>query len=770
VVDLNATQRVAVRFDEELDVLELRAAETGAVQPAAALEETGGATSGVREPIRIARSEPRDHDEVHIDELAGQVTIHRDAYGVPHIFGRTDEAVLFGFAYAQAEDYFEQVEDSYILSIGRYAEVHGHRGLNSDLLNRAFEIVPRSRQDYAGLSPRIQRACAAFAAGLNHYLACHPEVRPALIRRFEPWHVLAFRRHMVLELCYRYTRLSHSFLPRNNNRIWTASGSNAWAIGGRRTHNGHPMLLANPHLPWFGFGQMVEAHLISGEGWSFTGATFYGSPMLTLGHNEHLGWSLTVNEPDIADAWRVTFDDPHDPLRYRYGDTYHTAVRWQETLRIKERNGTSERTVNFIKTHHGPIVEKLDEQTYLAANIAGLYDNGSLQQALRMVRAENLAQFRAALGMLQLPIMNVVYADCAGNIFYVYAGRIPRRDPSFDWTRPVDGSDPRTEWLGVHSLEELPQVLNPPSDYVQSCNSTPFTTTDEGNPVRADYPDYIMEDGDDDKRRARRSREILRQMRDVTFEEFQDAAFDTKVYWAEHELPRFAEKLAAVERTDPLLAQRVGPLLKHLLEWNGKVEMDSTAASLCEAWYEILHGSDYPGETMRKEYEDQPAAQLEALVRAAKSLQSMHGSWKVPYGEIHRIQRPRGVADLLEIRFDDAAPSLPSSGAHGPMGVAFTQYYTPSLRIPFVISQKKRYGIVGATYLAAYEFSVEGVRSASLVHFGQSGDPDSPHHFDQAQLLSEKRLKFVPFRPAEVLAAAVRSYRPGQEGRTAAAR
>jgi acyl-homoserine lactone acylase PvdQ len=264
------------------------------------------------------------------------------------------------------------------------------------------------------------------------------------------------------------------------------------------------------------------------------------------------------------------------------------------------------------------------------------------------------------------------------------------------------------------------------------------------------------------RRRALRSLEILRSMNNVTFDEWQAAAFDTEVYWAKQKLPQYAQHFQKLEREKPKLAKRVRPHLDHLLAWNARITADSTAATLCHAWYEQLYGRGYPGEQLRKRYQDNPAKQLEALVRAAERLQAMHGNWRVAYGELYRSQRKNRLADITDARFDDATPSLPSLGGHGPMGTILTQYYTPSLEIPWVISQRQRYGIVGTSYLAAYEFAPDGVRGVSLVPFGTSGDPASPHYFDQAKLLAEGRLKPELFTKSQVLSGAVRSYRPGE--------
>lgn len=693
-------------------------------------------------------------------DLANHVKIYRDAYGTPHIDGDSDAATLFGFAYAQAEDNFWQLEDNYILGIGRYSEVHGPKGLNSDLLNRAYEIVSKAKNNYRKLDAETRTLFDAFVAGLNFYRERHAETKPRLIERFEPWHVLAFGRQATLEICFRYTRLSNQHLPRRHELIWSASGSNAWAVGPSRTKSKHAMLLANPHLPWFGFSTMYEAHLRSGEGWSFSGATFFGNPMLSMGHNEHLGWTVTTNEPDIADVWKETFDDPADPLRYRYGGGYRRATEWSETIRVKSPTGYVDRVFTLRKTHHGPIIRQSDEKAYLAARIAGLDDVVMLRQSMRLVRAQNLSQFRSGLEMQQFPLMNLIYADVEGNIGYLYNGLIPRRDAQFDWSQPVNGADPRTEWQGYHTLGDLPQVANPPDGFVQNCNSSPFTTCDSGNPDRSTFPRYMCEDADDDKRRAKMSRQLLREMKQSTFDEVVTAVFDTTVYWAQESLPEYRRRFEQLKFRNPQLAHQVEPYLEHFQGWDNRITAESTQATLCAAWYEELYGMGYPGETLLPTFVEEPDEEFSALVTAAARLMAIHGDWKVPWGEVHRIQRQPRVVDLLDLPFNDIETSLPCAGGPGPMGVIFTQYYSPNLRIPFVRTLKRRYGLVGASYLAVYEFGGR-VRGASVVNFGESGDPRSPHYFDQANLLSQCRMKPELFHWDDVVAGCQRSYHPG---------
>lgn len=704
--------------------------------------------------------------------LARSVTIYRDAYGVPHIDGPTDEAVLFGFGYCQAEDYFWQLEDSYMMGLGRYAELHGRQFLPKDMRNRAFEIPQRSKADYEKLDRQPRQAGAAFAAGINYYLDTHPDTKPRLLKRIEPWYLLAFARAATLELVGSHVHVSTDKIPNDYSQqqlekeVREATGSNAWAIAPSKTRSGNAMLLINPHQPYYGYGQFYEAHLRSGEGWNFTGASFFGTPLPVIGHNEYCGWGMTTNEPNVGSSWRETFDDPNEPLNYRYGDGYRKAVEWKDTIRVKRGSGFDTVECTFRKTHHGPILKKLNDTQYVSAQVAKLYEAVLSRQSIRMIRSKNIAEFREAMRMLELPFFNVVYADVHGDIYYAYNGIVPRRDPSFDWSKTVDGSDPRTEWQGIHPFDDLPQVLNPASGYVQNCNSTPFTTTDDSGPSIGDYPDYMVEDRYDDKRRAKMSRLLLRRANDVTFEDWQKLSFDTTIYWALSELPRYRRALDRLRETDSKLAAQVEPYLAHLLDWDCKGTIVSTQATLCVAWYEELYGFGYPAETLKPRYVSNVAEQFKALVTAARKLQKMFGDWKVPYGQVNRLQRHADVADFYRIPFSDKLPSLPSAGMPGPLGVVFTTYFTPSINLPPFKLMKNHYAVVGTSYLCVVEFG-ERIKSKSLLQYGASGNPKSPHFFDQAELLSKKQVKDNYFYWDDVTANAKRVYHPGEERTTA---
>ncbi len=714
------------------------------------------------------------------------VTIHRDEWGVAHVHGKTHADAFFGMGYVHAEDYFWQLEDTCIRSLGRYAEVVGGTGISSDILNRSFEIVRRSREDFLKLKPEHQSMASAYTEGINRYLATNPKTKPRLLDQFEPWYVLAMDRHMLLDFIYRrahvkkpndrspdeiagtYRRPDPVIEPSPAGRafpswdlpherfstfaadVQAAIGSNAWAIAGSKTASGSAMLFINPHQPWYGMGQFHEAHVRSDEGLNFSGASFFGNPFPTIGHNDYLGWTYTVNDPDVADAWRVTFDDETNPLKYRFDKGYRTAIQWSETLKVKEGAMLVERPITFRKTHHGPITSKESDSTFLAVQVAGLFDMNRANQAWEMVLAKSFAEWRAAMSYCAIPMFNVVYADREGNIFYAYNGTIPIRDPAFNWTQPVDGSDPRTEWKGVHSFDQLPQVLNPKSGYVQSCNSSPYTTTDDNteNPKREDFPAYMLEDHDVDRGRSKMSRLLLGKAKEMTLDQLQNMAYDTTLYWALTEIPKLQQDFTRLQEMNPGLAAEVAPFFAHLQDWNFKSSLESTQTTLCVAWYEELYGFGYPSETLKAEYATDRLTWLSALNTAAKKLVRLHGDWKHPWGKAHRLQRVPDQSEILQagMLVNSLERSLPIAGAPGPLGIIHTVYSTPEIPI----LRPQRFAVVGASYMAVVEFS-DPVRSRSVMPFGASGRRDSPHFFDQAQLYATKQFKPAWYSSDEVL-------------------
>ncbi len=709
----------------------------------------------------IFAEDPIVRSETELQQsLAQRVTIYRDDFGVPHVDARDLSSAVFGFAYCQAEDFFWQVEDSFVWSLGRYAELYGKSEFKTDVVTHSFEIPSTSKRDYQQIAGERGKIAEAFVAGLNYYLQNHPETKPRLIERFEPWHLLALGRRIYLELAFQSNHIGGQFVQMQNSEAYQQSGSNAWAIGPKKTKSGSAMLFINPHQPWYGFGQWYEGHIRTDDGIDFYGATFFGSPLPAIGHNHKVGWSFTVNEPDVVDLWNVRFE-PDQPNTYKHGEEIRKTVDWQQEIRVKGQKVPQ--TVALKKTHHGPVVKANDDGTFQVCQVANLYEQDFLTQLITMLRSQTVFEVRDAMGMRGLPIFNTVAADDQGNILYLYSGTVPKRDSRFDWSKPVDGNDPRTDWQGLHSVDELPQVINPPTHYIQSCNSTPYTTTDDGNPQRLDFPPYMVMDQYDDKRRAQVSRYILRDEENVTLERFEQLAFDTQLYWAINELPRLKLQFASLKQRNAELAEKTREYFEHFDGWDCRITQDCTRSPLCAAWYEELYGFGYPAETLKAEYVQNPDLKFQALVKAAEKLTKNFGKWQIRWGDVYRLQRHSNVANLLAVPFSDRKPSIPCIGAPGPIGVVFTVYYTPSMFIPVLRETKNQYALVGSSYMGVVEFTQDGVRSKSLHNFGSCSDPKSPHFFDQAQLLSQAKMKDTLFDWDEIRAKCERSYHPGEE-------
>src|SRR5215475_7382708 len=334
-------------------------------------------------------------------QIAKSITIYRDNYGVPHIYGPTDAACAFGFMYAQAEDNFWQIEDSYIRSLGRASEVYGTKTLDDDELVRALEIPKLAQAEYERMPARTKALMAGATDGLNYYLATHPQVKPRLITHFEPWYGLAFNRYaLYFQFIYgrsglrrdeiksvtepakpgaKRRREPEPVLAEDFKTAAESQGSNMWAVTPAKSASGHALLFINPHQPFFGTGQWYEGHVHSDEGWDMSGASFFGSPFPTLGHNQYLGWSHTVNDPDIVDVYAEKFDDPKDPLSYKYGDGHREATAWNEIVKVKTPDGLVSRSFPMKKTHHGPVVAVKDGQQ-LTIRLAKLVEGGQLDE------------------------------------------------------------------------------------------------------------------------------------------------------------------------------------------------------------------------------------------------------------------------------------------------------------------------------------------------------------------------------------------------------
>lgn len=701
--------------------------------------------------------------------IARGVTITRDSWGVPHIQAATDAGVVFGMAYAQAEDNFWQLEEDYINALGRAASVYGEAALPNDLVRAAFEVERLAREEYEREPPERRALWDAWAAGVNHFIGSNRDVRPRAIRRFEPWFPFALARNVwststvngvplrdVIATPVGAAAVSGTPQPQETPATaWRTPDpallggrapdeSNAWAVSPQRTRDGHALLFLNPHVNFFGNGQRWEVQFRSGTGWQFAGFAVLGMPVPHAGHNGVLGWTHTTTGADVADAWIERFDHPSDPLAYRHGEDWLHAIEFEIAIEVRTATGSERRRYRFLRTHHGPLVA-LPDGRRAAVRIAGHEDGGSIQQWLAMSRAASFDEFRQALALTALPASNTMYADREGNIYYLHGNAVPRRHFAADWSLPLDGSDPRTEWDGYHTLDELPGLANPPAGWIQNTNSSPFTATDgEGNPEPARYRSYMAPESDN--ARSRTSRRLLARTATWTFEAWQAAAFDSYVIEAESAIPRIADEWERLGATDPERARALDPYIEELRNWDYRSAVGSSAMTLFAAWHARTEGEGaFDGEWPH----------VRALEQAVADIRNAWGRTRVAWGEVNRLQRIHTSGTLP---FDPASPSLPVEGGPGALGIVF------NFESRIGPDGRRRYGVRGHSWVGAIEFG-DTVRARTIVNFGQSADSISPHWFDQAPLYARGQLKTLWFTPDEIEAARTVRYRPGEEPR-----
>ena len=693
---------------------------------------------------------------------AQRVTILRDKWGIPHIYGQTDADTVFGMLYAQAEDDFNRIELNYINAMGRLAEVEGEKEIWRDLRMKMYIRPDDMQAKYAASPAWLKNLMNAFADGLNYYLHTHPEVKPKLLTRFEPWMALTFSEGSIggdiesidlKELERFYGKRPAVALLDGRGFDPEPRGSNGFAIAPRRTANGHALLMINPHTSFY---FRPEVHMVSEEGLNAYGAVTWGQFFVYQGFNDKLGWMHTSGGGDVIDEYLETVVERDGEFFYKYGKHEGRMRTARINLPYKMPNGRmASRSVTAYFTHHGPIVRQ-DGDKWVSVKMMDDPLN-ALTQSYTRTKARDYNAFYKAMELRTNSSNNTVYADAQGNIAYFHGNFIPKRDPRFDWTRPVDGSNPATEWQGLHEIKETITLLNPASGYISNTNNWPCNAAGAGSSPRcANYPAYMW--SLPENARGRNAERVFRDAKGLDIDGLIAASYDTRLAAFEPLVPAVVADHGALHESDPrkeALAEQVAVLR----DWNLRYAIDSVPTSLAVYWGQEMvaeHGARARAESIPAvDYIStrlSPADRLDALARASSRLQADFGNWRTPWGEINRFQRLSGDVDA---QYDDSKPSLPVAFASANWGSL------ASFGMSAKQNTKRIYGDRGNSFVAAVEFGPR-IKAKSILAGGQSGDPRSPHFTDQAAMYARGEFKDVLFYKEDIERNLERRYHPGQ--------
>ena len=693
-----------------------------------------------------------------LEAQANRVEIIRDDFGVPHIYGSRDADVVFGLLYTQCEDDFRRVERNYLWALGRLAELEGEKELYSDLRAQLYMTTAEAKDAYQKAPEWLKELCVAFADGINYYLHTHPEVRPQVITHYEPWMPLFFFEGSIggdLEQIST-AQLKAFYEPKatlgltQEQEVMTPllfeepKGSNGIAIAPSLSESGNAMLLINPHTSFY---FRPEVHVISEEGLNAYGAVTWGQFFVYQGFNEKTGWIHTSTFVDFMDEFVEEVTQKNGNYTYRYGNETRPVETQQITLKYKEGDEWKEKEFTIYRTHHGPITH-LEQGKWVATKI-NWNPVQALIQSYTRTKLANYAEFKDMMNIRTNSSNNTVFADGEGNIAYFHGNFIPKRNPSLDFSNSVDGSDPATDWQGLHTVDESIRILNPGTGWIQNCNSTPFTAAGEFSPKRGDYPGYMAPD-QENFRGLHASQLLKQQTKKLNLDTFLELAYDPY-------LPAFSflipELLGSISSTLPAA---YAPAMELLRNWDYRTSKESVAMSIAH-----FYGENYQRRfrSLSRFAEPNPnakiptPAELQAVLK--QTLEQMNadfGSWNTPWGEINRFQRLSGD---IYAGFDDTKPYIPIGLASGNWG-ALAAYGARATE-----NTKRLYGYRGNSFVTVVEFG-EKVRAKSILAGGQQADPTSPHFFDQAQRYADAQFKEVPFYREDVEKRKVRSYRPGQ--------
>lgn len=693
-----------------------------------------------------------------------KVTIIRDTWGIPHIYGKTDADAVFGLMYSQCEENFSRIERNYLEIMGRLSEIEGRDQLYSDLEMRLIYDSTAAKLDYLKSPAWFKKLLNAFADGINYYLYKHPDVHPLLLKHFEAWFPLMYTDGSIdptqeggltlndIKSLYGNDR-SIGFIE---NKIpfldYDPSGSNGFALAPSKTLSGKTILYINPHVTFY---FRSEVQMVSEEGLNVYGAVTWGQFFVYQGFNQYCGWMHTSSYADVADLFIEKIIHKNDKLYYEYDGKL---IPLQEkNVVINYKNGAKVLPQRFTtySTLHGPMVGMREGKWLsLKENNRSL---SALLQSWLITKTKGFEEFKQVMNLRSNNSNNTVFADYKGNIAYWHGNFMPKRDPHYNYSMPVDGSFSATNWQGIHRLDEIVHIYNPASGWIENCNSTPFTASGSSSPKKEDYPAYMAPDGQNP--RAINAIRLLSKASNMTIDRMiQEIGYNKYLSAFDILLPALFKAYDKLSDKDSLKSLLKEPVF-YLKNWDKYSSASSIASSIAIEWaYKLApmippvknpyQSSDIIGQ-LNEMASLNDHDKLNILNTTILDLEKRFSSWKIPWGTINRYQR-LGPGE----EFNDKDSSLSVGLA------AATWGSIPSFASRRFANTDKRYGLSGNSFIACVEFGSK-VKAKTIITGGQSFDPASKHFIDQAEMYLEGNFKDVYFYKKDVLKHVEKKYHPG---------
>ena len=659
------------------------------------------------------------------------VEIVRDNFGVPHIFGKTDADVAYGLAWAHAEDDFKTIQQGYLAGNALLGKHIGTKGAGADFISQFIGSKEIIEKEYdQKISPEYKKIAEAYAQALNKYASTHPQkvleddlfpLTPKMMLRYAQLQLFVSSRgdYWVQRIIGNNVKLE---APQEE-----ITGSNTFAFNSSKTTDGNTYLAINTHQPLDGPVSWYEAHLCSEEGTNIIGALFAGTPSILIGANQHLGWAHTVNYPDKTDVFKLEMH-PTKKGQYKVDDEYLTLEKKKAKLNIKVLGIPLKISKKYYESIFGPTLK--NKSGYYAVRTPALYEIRALEQWWRMNKATSFSEFYDILKMKALPGYNIGYADKNDTIFYISNGLIPKRAEGYNWKEVVPGNTRKTLWTETYDIEELPQVIQPSSGYFYNANHSPFFSSDKANnPNPYDYAKAANFETYHNNR-STRLMHLIEAEDKMSYADFKRIKYD-------NQLPKpFVYSWMNINYLERMEADKypeISDLIRRVQDWDRK----ATATSIGAGTYLMLYHKLRPYYYQLPEPKIIPTAILVKAFKEVKAHMLKHfGTTEVALGEYQKLVR--GKKELPVFGMNDVVTAMSA--------------------LPYKDGKVKV--VAGESYIELVKFTPEGPEIESVISYGSSDHPDSPHYGDQMELYTQFKTKKMTFEKETIYANAERIYHP----------